>query len=417
MVVHGESGPRDRCGSTPTPTGTAMVVRPMENDNDDQDPVTDPENAPETHVPSFQGTMETSGRLHAFADALGAIVSETRLTVGSDGLVGDSVDPAHVVIVRVRMDASAWDTWTASGDDDVVGLDVETLQSILKGAGVKDPVGFALDGDTEQFEGSVKGLMRTFDVIPGADMVEPNTDNLPELPLSAHVPVEEFYDFIRQAGEISDHCALYLVNGTFRAVAINDSTDARIEWTVDNAGELGANGRALYSLDYLKSIVYALKGRAKAKRIADPDDCIQLDWGTDNPVRFSAERDGVSATYWLAPRIESNSGDAGYPVPRTDTGGQEPADAPETMDPTQDIGENAGDETGAQGPNEGEAPPVDSVVSFIAQSQGDSTTPWEDVLAHYSKQGYGGTEIEAALNEAMDQGRIYEPILGRLKVS
>lgn len=59
----------------------------------------------------------------------------------------------------------------------------------------------------------------------------------------------------------------------------------------------------------------------------------------------------------------------------------------------------------------------ETAFRLIKEFEDDKGAPWEDILAQMEDEGYSETEVEEALNRLMDKGRIYEPILGRLKPS
>lgn len=55
--------------------------------------------------------------------------------------------------------------------------------------------------------------------------------------------------------------------------------------------------------------------------------------------------------------------------------------------------------------------------ALIGSLDGGKGAPWEEVLAALGKEGASETEVEEALNALMDKGRLFEPILGRLKAA
>jgi DNA replicative helicase MCM subunit Mcm2 (Cdc46/Mcm family) len=60
--------------------------------------------------------------------------------------------------------------------------------------------------------------------------------------------------------------------------------------------------------------------------------------------------------------------------------------------------------------------PHQELILALAEKLDDGKgAPWEDIVAEASKKGVKEAEVEECLNDLMDKGQIYEPVLGRLK--
>lgn len=62
-----------------------------------------------------------------------------------------------------------------------------------------------------------------------------------------------------------------------------------------------------------------------------------------------------------------------------------------------------------------ESPHKDLVLDLVASLDDGKGAPWEDIVAHAGKKSVSEEAVEEALNALMDDGLIYEPVLGRLK--
>ena len=62
-----------------------------------------------------------------------------------------------------------------------------------------------------------------------------------------------------------------------------------------------------------------------------------------------------------------------------------------------------------------ESPHKDLILGFIAKLDEGKGAPWEDIVAEAAKQNLREEIVEETLNALMDDGAIYEPVLGRLK--
>ena len=62
-----------------------------------------------------------------------------------------------------------------------------------------------------------------------------------------------------------------------------------------------------------------------------------------------------------------------------------------------------------------ENPHKDMILGFVASLDDGKGAPWEDIVAAAAKKNVGEEAVEETLNALMDDGLIYEPVLGRLK--
>jgi hypothetical protein len=60
-------------------------------------------------------------------------------------------------------------------------------------------------------------------------------------------------------------------------------------------------------------------------------------------------------------------------------------------------------------------PSKPAVLALVTKMDEGKGAPWEDVVAEAGKKGIKEDVVEECLNELMDDGAIYEPVLGRLK--
>lgn len=60
-------------------------------------------------------------------------------------------------------------------------------------------------------------------------------------------------------------------------------------------------------------------------------------------------------------------------------------------------------------------PHKELILGFVESLDDGKGAPWEDIVAHAAKKNVREEAVEEALNALMDDGVIYEPVLGRLK--
>lgn len=62
-----------------------------------------------------------------------------------------------------------------------------------------------------------------------------------------------------------------------------------------------------------------------------------------------------------------------------------------------------------------ESPHKDLILGFVVKLDDGKGAPWEDIVAEAAKKNVREEQVEETLNALMDDGLIYEPVLGRLK--
>lgn len=97
--------------------------------------------------------------------------------------------------------------------------------------------------------------------------------------------------------------------------------------------------------------------------------------------------------------------------------------APKPATPAKPAPAPAPSTSGAPTPTSTVAPPAapadnahtDIVLSLVEKLDEGKGAPWEEVVAEAGRKNISEEEVEECLNDLMDGGQIYEPVLGRLK--
>lgn len=163
--------------------------------------------------------------------------------------------------------------------------------------------------------------------------------------------------------------------------------------TVEKLVELG------YPKDLADGVVRAIQhyGKADVQKYA-----LMVRDALETLLPGGAEK--ISATPEFAPAAATYSAPkpaANAKPPATAMQAQNPAPAPAAAKPP--------------APAAKEVPHKDTVLAIVAKMDENKGAPWEDVVAEAAKKGIREDAVEEALNALMDDGAIYEPVLGRLK--
>ena len=245
----------------------------------------------------FQAAI-LGGELKNFVSTLRVIVDEAKLTVGSDGITSRAVDPANVAMYDLELSAAAFESYESG--DGLLGVNLERFESVLKLAKKDDLVQVSFDTSTYKLLIVIDGVEFTMACIdPDSIRQEPEIPEM-ELPISLTVGGSQISRAVKAADMVSDHIGFRCVEAdeTVFIEAEGDTDDVSLRLTADEYESLDAvDGRALFSLDYIKNI---------SKKLPKTDD-VTLTFGDQFPMLVDYEiADGeCSVAAMVAPRIET----------------------------------------------------------------------------------------------------------------
>lgn len=261
-------------------------------------------------------TIETEGRV--IRPALGipsALVGECRIHATPDGLWMQAVDPTNVGFTALTVHAAAFDAYDAP-DEFVTGMDLDTLQSQLRGArmgrSTSDPV--MLDVDTTRTRLQIEREYRLatvnrtdafLNIDPDSIRQEPDIPELDYL-CEATIDADAFIDAIQHLDAIGDHLVIRSHDGDLRfdeTIGSDDSVERAGRVSIPDVVDGEDSVKSTFSLDYLKDISAALK----TGLVED----VTLSFADEIPVRIDFERTDDEDTtlyegkFLVAPRIQS----------------------------------------------------------------------------------------------------------------
>ena len=235
--------------------------------------------------------------LREVVDVISTLVDEAKVTAGKDGLLVKAVDPAHVAMVDLTLDRSAFEAYKA--DDTELGLDMDKLKEVLKLSRADDTLAMSHEEDKNRLVVHVGNITRRMSLVDTAGMSDPKVPNL-NLPGKVKVRTEELRQGIRASESVSDHIALIATPDGFEIVSEGDTDSAILKLPKDMLDELVCKEkiRSLFPLDYFSNMIKAI-GSAPT---------VTMYMGSDYPVRMEFDIAGGKGQvkYLLAPRIESS---------------------------------------------------------------------------------------------------------------
>jgi proliferating cell nuclear antigen len=234
--------------------------------------------------------------LKEVVDVISTLVDEAKFNLGKDALVVKAVDPAHVAMVDLTLDRSAFEGYKA--DDAELGLDMDKMKEVLKLSRAGDVLSLTQEEDKNRLVVHVGNITRRMSLVDTAGMSDPKVPNL-NLPAKIRVRTEELRQGIRASESVSDHIALIATPDGFEILSEGDADSVNLKLPKDMLDELVCKekARSLFPLDYFANMIKAISTAPT----------VTMYMGNDYPVRLEFDIAGGKGQvkYLLAPRIES----------------------------------------------------------------------------------------------------------------
>jgi proliferating cell nuclear antigen len=234
--------------------------------------------------------------LLAFIQAIAAIVAEGRLILREETLTLAAVDTANVVMVRATIEAPG----RCIGEEEI-GVDITKIHNFLKQV---DPWGFVrltragdyllLSSVTPRLSlgATIKNLdLKTVRPSPRPPTLVLETGGVVE-GLALHQATAAI---AMESDRVAIKAGLHIAEAEPPQVLLLEASPGKeIEARIPLKNSRGPEARAIFSVDYIKDLVKALKD--------EPEVSVAL--ATDHPLMLTVARDGVMIEYMLAPRRE-----------------------------------------------------------------------------------------------------------------
>ncbi|TET91535.1 MAG: proliferating cell nuclear antigen (pcna) [Methanomassiliicoccales archaeon] len=234
--------------------------------------------------------------LKELIDVVSTLVDEVKLNIGKSGIAVKAVDPAHVAMVDLTLEKSAFEEY--KGDETELGIDINKMREVLKLARAGEIISMEHDEDKNRLIMSVGNIVRRMSLVDTAGMSDPKVPNL-DLPAKLTVRTDELRQGIRASESVSDHIALISSPDGFEMISEGDTDSVNLKLPKDLLEELDCKEtvRSLFPLDYFSNMIKAVSSA----------ESITMHLGNDYPVRMEFEIAGGKGAvkYLLAPRIES----------------------------------------------------------------------------------------------------------------
>lgn len=238
-----------------------------------------------------------SETLKGVVDVVSTLVDEAKFNIFSDGIELKAVDPAHVAMVDMKVENSAFEEFSA--DETELGIDLDKIKEVLRLSRAGDIIEMEQDEAKNRLVLRVGNITRRMNLVDTAGMSDPKVPNL-SLPAKLSVTSDELQKGIRAAESVSDHIALNATPDGFEMYSEGDTDSVSLKLPKDLliSLEVTEKVKSLFPLDYFSNMVRSIPAGS----------VVTINLGSDFPVKLEfqiADKRG-NVNYLLAPRIESD---------------------------------------------------------------------------------------------------------------
>ena len=235
--------------------------------------------------------------LRTIVETLNVVVEDARLDFTEGGLNVRVVDPSHVAMVQMGVDAAAFDTWEV--DETNIGIELQKMKELLSLSGAGDLIEMQYDDGVGQVNLNVGKIDRVIRPLDTANLSPPNVPGL-ELPSSVTISGANLAQALRAARQVGDLVNLSLEPDAFSVHVTGDQDSVNVSYGNDEVLALDCESpvRSQFSLTYLLPMA----------RMMSSTDSVCLRFGENLPLKieFTFEDNAGSVIYFLAPRVEGD---------------------------------------------------------------------------------------------------------------
>lgn len=235
--------------------------------------------------------------LKGLVNVISTLIDEVKFSINKEGMSLKAVDPAHVAMIDLKVNADAFESFEA--EDTEIGLDLDKVKEVLKLSSPGDLISMEQDETHGRLIFKIGNITRRMNLVDTASMSDVKVPQL-DLPSSIEVLASELQKGIKAAENISDHLTLTADSDSFELSCEGDTDSVNLRLDKSQLKGLSVDQRvsSMYPLDYFSNLVKAVSG----------DAVITINLADDFPLKlkFGLADGKGEVNYLLAPRIESD---------------------------------------------------------------------------------------------------------------
>jgi len=220
------------------------------------------------------------------------LVTEVRIRIDEKGLSIVAIDPANVALVSFKLPPTMFSQFEVG--EDVLGISLESLKAILKRCGAGSALLMQKDDNFLRLEIHDK-IKRVFNV--ALINIDSEEKTVPILDFNCKVEMNsvDFTQAIEDCNVVADSCSFIIKDGKF-GIEARGLNSAKSEFSSDEVGISGQEGKSKYSLEYLSKFV-------KGAKLSDR---VWINFSSDYPLKLEFKTlDVLELLFILAPRVEN----------------------------------------------------------------------------------------------------------------
>jgi len=230
-------------------------------------------------------------------ETLSVVVEDARFDFGENGLQVRVVDPSHVAMIQMDIDAAAFDTWEL--DTTSLGLEIRKIKELVSLGGPTDLIEMAYGDETGVLTVNLGKIDRNIRPLDNSTMTPPTLPAL-ELPCKVTISGADFTQALRAARQVGDLVNFSIDENSF-TVHVQGSTDSvTVAFDKEELQHIECDGpaRSQYSLTYLVPL----------SKIFGNLQSVEIGFGENYPLSmsFSFHDGAAEIQYFLAPRVEND---------------------------------------------------------------------------------------------------------------
>lgn len=255
---------------------------------------------------TFEMILEDAKLMANICSIISSIVAESSVNIAEDGIRIKAFDASRISMIDFFLKKEAFKKYDVK-ETTILGLSLETLNTILKTARANENLRMALDDKTKRFviEFIGKNQQRKF----ALSLIDiPEEGNIPD---SIHIDFDTNFEvkasFIQQvlkdAEMVSDYLRIKAKEDGIYFGAESDTKEMdtfiepKSEEMETSAFQVAGESEAVYSLDFLSNFLKGIRS----------SDYVKLSYNQEQPIRIVYElEDKGHLIYFVAPRIEES---------------------------------------------------------------------------------------------------------------
>jgi len=230
-------------------------------------------------------------------ETLSVVVEDARFDFGENGLQVRVVDPSHVAMIQMDIDAAAFDTWEL--DQTSLGLEIRKIKELVSLGGPTDLIEMAYGDDTGVLTVNLGKIDRNIRPLDNSTMQPPTLPAL-ELPCKVSLSGADFTQALRAARQVGDLVNFSIDENSFTVHVQGPTDSVTVAFDKEELHNLecGAPARSQYSLTYLIPL----------SKIFGNIQTVDIGFGENYPLSmtFNFHDGAAEIQYFLAPRVEND---------------------------------------------------------------------------------------------------------------